>query len=431
MEISKSSALIAKEKELKKLRTKYKKTLTQVKRTRTMLKNTQEGIEKLQRNMGTGVMQNIYDIKKLEEEIFELLKEAQHAEKVSKEDREQARMMYDDLKANGGFIPEEVLPFTMEELKEKMENRTAEFNTDDHDRQRAFEYFKQFSVEPDKEEVKDIRKIYIRLANRFHPDKAKNDAEREYFHEMMQQIITAKDRGDMATLQAIETEHLTNSESIPTQAEPSVILDAMDEQIAKVSYQILQIEKQLKRLKEELNELKDSELGEAYAHEKRMMRQNMGSTEEAADEMNEMRQHLIIIRDGVANMIKTGELTPEALAALQPQPEPDFFDMMFGMDDYDDDDDDDDFFSAFEQEQKSHQTRYDESDGRFYTADYSKAELSDMNRETEDDSIGNLFANIELPPDVEEITAKIMRGEMTQEEAQAALMEKLNKMFGR
>lgn len=428
MEITKSSALIQKENELKKLRKKHKKTLTQVKRTRTMLKNMQDDIEAFQKNMGTGIMQNFYDIKKLQDELLELLKEAQKAEKVSAEDREQARMLYNEISENG-FIPEDELPFSWEELEEKMENRGANFNTDENDRQRAYAFFQEFVVAPDAEEEKDIRKVYLRLANRFHPDKAKNDSERTFFHDMMQQIIKAKERGDIAALQAIETEHLNSGTTTIDATETSVILDAMDEHIAKVRHQTMQLERQLQRLKQELGDLKESDLGQALKAEKRMQRQDGVSTEQMANDASEMRANLIVIRDGIKELIETGTLSEEALAALQPQGNP-FDDLFDPFGDFDDEDWDEDEEGNYTPKSHADGFRYNENDGRFYSPNYTKADLAGMSKEEEDDFMDNPFGTFAIPPDIMDIRDKVANGTMTAEQAQAAMIKKIQEIFG-
>ncbi len=68
-------------------------------------------------------------------------------------------------------------------------------------------FFDSFQQKPDKEEQKEIRKIFVRLAARFHPDKAQSEKEAENLHELMQQINQAYQRGDIAELLQLEKKY--------------------------------------------------------------------------------------------------------------------------------------------------------------------------------------------------------------------------------
>ena len=90
-----------------------------------------------------------------------------------------------------------------------------EFETDDSAEPPDWEWgerqdgssFEVASATPDRDELKKIRRIFLRLAEVFHPDRTADPKLRIYHTEVMQEINQAYQSGDLAKLLAIEQKH--------------------------------------------------------------------------------------------------------------------------------------------------------------------------------------------------------------------------------
>jgi hypothetical protein len=75
------------------------------------------------------------------------------------------------------------------------------------DRQSSSIFEDDLPTKLDRDELKKIRQIFLRLAEVFHPDKVTDDDLAKYHTEVMQEINQAYQSGDLAKLLAIEKKH--------------------------------------------------------------------------------------------------------------------------------------------------------------------------------------------------------------------------------
>ncbi len=342
--IEKSSIVTQKEQVLIDLQKAKKKLLTQLKRNKTTLQKLKEEAINIQKNMGGRMMGMMMNMSELKNEVSDLLKQVLASKKIAEEEKdglEDVIAMFDDFD-----MMEEMTGMSAEEFAKKQEE--SGFNTDEFDRQRAFDMFSQFSVEPEEKDQKGMRKAYLKLAARFHPDKAKSKKEKEQFHALMQQIISAYERGDMEELLSLEAKYA----EVATLADMDIsnevaIIDFLDIEIDKVSRETDLLEKQLLRVKQEVKNIRKSDLGDMIKAQKDARKYGYNTLEEEADMMQQEFDNLEATRDGLKEYLETGVM-PESVkqAFMQPSMDEDLFDleellMFFDEDDEDDEEDED------------------------------------------------------------------------------------------
>lgn len=339
MQLSKTPLSIRKERELADLKKRLKKTRTQLKRNTTMLANLQESITQLQQDMANGVMEKQEEMQTIKEEILVLLKKIMASKKVDKESKAQAKEFFDDL-SEVDFKRGEEEEFDEEEFEES------------GGRGGRFAFFEQFRVEPPKAEQRSIRKVFIKLAARFHPDKAVNAKEAEFFHKLMQKINTAYERNDIMTLLDIEAKYADyeadKKEEANIEVDESAIVSLLDQEIKKINIELDLLEGQLKRVKSEVKDLRASEAGEMHREAKRVKKYGHDFVDNMKQELENGIRQMIAVKEVMEQLLKTGTLTDEMLlkaGLISP------LEMMFNSmyeEKYDEDEeyDDDDFLDG-------------------------------------------------------------------------------------
>ncbi|MFK7981756.1 MAG: DnaJ family molecular chaperone [Saprospiraceae bacterium] len=359
-EIAKSPEILAKEVLIKNLQTKLKKKKTSLKSLKTRLKNTKNEITDIQRAGSGQMMSKMAQMDKLRLEIVELVQQMKKLKGLSRADKAALKDMEKE------FASEDMFGEGFKAHKaqmDDMEQEDFEAHFDENERARMRDVFETFAVKPDKEEQKDIRKIFISLSQKFHPDKATTKADEEEYHQMMQQINEAYQAGDIQTL--LELEQLFLTENLDLSKAQSWTVDVLDQAIKRLERDVKFIESQITRNSLELKQLRTSELGQMLTDMKRAEKQGAGMNAAIA-QLDESINRLTELRDAFSESIKLGNISPlnELMMAevpSQPSPE-DMMEMldglmsgkmdindlanMFGMDDDDDDffgfDDDDD-----------------------------------------------------------------------------------------
>ena len=195
------------------------------------------------------------------------------------------------------------------------------------------EYFDSFRAEPDKDEQRDIRKVYLRLSQAFHPDVARNDGEEAQFHRIMQQITDAYERHDMEALLHLERLHLGE---VPTEGETGDMASRLDATILRLERESERLQQQADRLSAELKGLNESQLGKALTAEKRAKRTGRGGMSDDVEEMEEFMEMMAHAREAITEALAQGKMTQtlaEQLSPLGPA-EADLFDLIFGDEEY-------------------------------------------------------------------------------------------------
>ncbi len=315
--IEKSSIVLQKEQELLDLQKTQKKTITQLKRNKTILEKLKVEAVNLQQQMGGRMMGGMMEMLDLKAEITQLLKAIWESDKIPAEEKDGLDEVIHLFEETDDEL-EEMMGMNREEFEKK--RAEAGFNTDEFNRQRAQGMFDQFAVEVEEKDQKVLRKTYVKLAARFHPDKAKSAREKEQFHALMQQIISAYERGDVEELLAMESKYADRKTLADLDVNhEGAIVDFLDVEIDKVAREIEMLKKQLQRVKKEVKNIRRSELGDMIKMQKDARKYGYGTIEDEADEMDEGIEEMRSLRDGLKEYLETGVM-PEIVEQAFMQP---------------------------------------------------------------------------------------------------------------
>ncbi len=333
--IIKSPLILQKEKELKELQAKKKKIITALNKQKTTLEELKEGVENFGRTTGNKGFFLQAEIKALQKEFLDLLKQAKKSKKIPKKDKLGLNDLIEQMEMANSMLfgDDDEDEIDMEELA-RLKAKEA---TDEWDRsERRKNLFDEYKASISKEEQGDVRKLYIKLANQFHPDKAKNEKEAELFHEMMQKINAANEAGDYGTLLALQERYAEYDSSAFDTSDGSVLLDLLDQSILKIKKEVQGIDSQVTRIKEEIKNIKKSDLGKIHVQEQRdIKRHGIGGMEEQMIAMEEHATRLRDMNEGMKEYIKTGVMPEILMQQLMPEEEDN---SPFGWADEDDDD---------------------------------------------------------------------------------------------
>lgn len=300
-ELSKSPEMLRREAEIKSLRKRLQKKQTTLKSLKTRLRNMQKDIDDIHRKAHTHITGFMERLDKLRLEIVDLATRVKKVKGIPKEDREALSKIGSDFSSSSLFGEE------FEEYQEERAKMEAgEFNFEEEQRAKMWDLFQQFQVQPEEKEQRDIRKVFLKLSNKFHPDRAKNEKEAAAFHERMQEINAAYQRNDIQALLEMEQLHLM--EVVDFSAEAATI-DVLQQEINRLKKSLRFIENQIGRTSREVKNLRQSDFGQMLTDVKRAERQGVGF-EEMTAQYEELIRMLTLLRDGLKDSIKKGKVSP-------------------------------------------------------------------------------------------------------------------------
>ncbi|MEM6320318.1 MAG: calcium-binding protein [Bacteroidota bacterium] len=303
-EVAKSPEILAKEATIKELQTKLKKKKTVLKSLKTRLANTKEKITEVQRTATGKVASKMEQMEQLRVEILDLVERMKKMKGLSKADKAALKDMANE------FANEDMFGEDYKAYKEQMEDLDAEdFSShfDENERAKMRDLFETFAVKPDKQEQKDIRKIFIGLSQKFHPDKATTKAEEEEYHQMMQQINQAYQAGDIQTL--LELEQLFITENLDLNEAKSFSVDVLQQEIDRLERDLQFIENQIERNSAELKNLRSSDFGRMLTELKRAESQGQG-LDAAFGDLEESIRRMEQLRDAFTECLEVGNIKP-------------------------------------------------------------------------------------------------------------------------
>lgn len=341
--IAKSPEMIAKEAEIKTLVAKLKKARTILKSLKTRLSNSQQEFVNFQTRMQTEIMSRMEKVQTMINEIVMYAEKLKKASFLSKADKIGLKDIVEMLGGKSMFGEgfEEY-----QEQKRKAEN--GEFDFDEDAKAKARDMFKEFNVEPPKEEQRKIRQVFISLSSKFHPDKAQNDKDRADFHILMQEINTAYQNHDIEKLLEIERMYV-HSEVIDLTGK-AVTVDVLTEEIKRLQRELEFLEGQVERTSGEIKNFRKSDLGQALTAKNKLEKEGAGIDADIAN-IEEMAKQMSVLHEALKDSWDKQHMSPKFYEALMEgqrrSPFDDFedddgdfdFGEIFGGD-YDDDDDD-------------------------------------------------------------------------------------------
>jgi len=260
------------------------KLLKQIETNRTKLNTLNDSINEVTIQVFQRSAPFRQKIMELDGQIHNLFKEIFTGKKLGKKSLKDIQSLYYHLQFDGIISP-------------KFSHMDAEVSAEDNDsddwhnkwsnhEERSHPQFKQDPPKLDREELKKIRQIFLRLADSFHPDKVTDESEKEYCTEVMKEINLAYKNGDLARLLAIEK-----------QQELGEIInrfssDDLTRHCTKVEAENSFLKDQLDNLKLQIKLTNKSQQGEMTAAFKRMIKYGMDPLEDA---VREIEAELLVI----------------------------------------------------------------------------------------------------------------------------------------
>jgi hypothetical protein len=204
------------------------------------------------------------------------------------------------------FMESAELPMEVEDFLEQNEEiEKGRINPDsEHFRAKdpIEEILKDSMPKVDENEQKNIRKLFSKIANQLHPDKAKDKAQEEYLHQLMQKANEAYKRNDIATLLEMEEKFIKSSglEDI-TPENNNALLSILDDKILLKKQELEMLLSQKERLKTQIDNINNSPIGQSA---KQIMKQRKKvSDEELKNEMEGIKEEFADLQE-IAGIIK-------------------------------------------------------------------------------------------------------------------------------
>ncbi|MFK7951151.1 MAG: hypothetical protein AB8G11_26455 [Saprospiraceae bacterium] len=332
--IAKSPEMLAKEAKIKDLQKALKKRKSVLKSLKTRLKNTKSDIEDIQRNIQNIMFSRISKMDELRIEIGELALKMKQNKHFSKADKKALDEMSRE------FLDGNIFGDEFEEIREaKRKAEEGDFDFDENFRAKMNDAFAQFRVAPEEKEQKNIRKVFIKLSRKFHPDLAENEQQAAEFHGMMQQINEAYKANDVHTLLEMEQLYLMEELDFST---ASITIDVLQNEIDRLERDVEFINGQVDRTSLEIKQLRKSDMGSMLTGIKKADREGEGIKAMEA-EFDEMIGQLEQIKAGFADSLERGSISPILIQMMNPfagvfggnmpSDMPDLSDMPEGMED--------------------------------------------------------------------------------------------------
>ncbi|MEM7556141.1 MAG: J domain-containing protein, partial [Cyanobacteria bacterium P01_A01_bin.84] len=194
--------------------------LKQIKRKRTELNNFVEQMRSLGTEIFTRSAPSLNRVTEINQEIHALFAEIFTTRKFGKKSKKDVEAVYRNLQMAGIISPnrnaftkdefgDEEEDFVDSESRED-ENDSPPFGAGFYEDSGNYQQSENDSSSTDEEPQKDsksIRKAFLRLAEIFHPDKVKDDETQIEYTEIMKEINSAYQEGDLARLLEIEKQH--------------------------------------------------------------------------------------------------------------------------------------------------------------------------------------------------------------------------------
>ncbi len=180
------------------------KLLGKIEKKRTELNNLLDRIRAISVEVSQRSAPILQQLVDLDLKLHAAFAEIFAGKKLGKQTRKNIERVYANLQDAGLISP-----------RREAARAGGEFETDDSAEPPDWEWgerqdgssFEVESATPDRDELKKIRQIFLRLAEVFHPDRTADPELRSYHTAVMQEINQAYQSGDLAKLLAIEQKH--------------------------------------------------------------------------------------------------------------------------------------------------------------------------------------------------------------------------------
>lgn len=288
------------------LETEHQWLLKQIKRKRTELTNFLEqmrsiAIEIIQR--GQPFHERLVE---LDREIHSIFEQILSQRKMKKQTRHKVEKVYRSLQMMGAISPkyneDDEDDDDDEDLDEEFfRDRTGE----DEDFRSDFNYGRNQqddNAPPNhdtstSEDLKELRRRFLRLASTFHPDKVTDGENKEDYEEIMKEVNRAYEEGDMARLLEIERQYeLERSVDLKNSSKSEI-----ERRCDRLERDNQALKTQYENIKSELRWMRRTPEGEMVKEYRSLVREGYDPIEETIAEAKSHIQDMEMIRDFVAS----------------------------------------------------------------------------------------------------------------------------------
>ncbi len=275
------------------------KILKQIEKKRTELQNLLDrireiGVEVAERS--APILKQVYEF---DAKIHEIFTDIFNRPKMGKQTRKNIEEIYYSLQISGLISPR-ALPGDDAPAEDRDDANDEEWDADDFfgRERRSSSDRQEESPQLDRDELKKIRQIFLRLADVFHPDKTLDEHDREYRTEVMKEINQAYQAGDLAKLLAIEQKHQMG-ETIDRDSETD-----LTRRCARIEQENEFLTSQFAKLKQEIRAAKQTPEGSIVGEFKKLIKSGIdpigemvAETESQIEVMAEIHQFVADFRD--------------------------------------------------------------------------------------------------------------------------------------
>ena len=297
MKIEKSQEALKREKKIADLEQQIKRTQTTLKSLKTRLANTQTRIEEIQREFFRKTERIKNKWLEVTRQITQLTEKLRNDQRLLQDERALIEGLYQALVLEG----QEAMP--------PLDSPDIDYSQTE-DKARFQDLFESFKIEPDSSDQREIRKIYLGLSKRFHPDRARNDNEKKQYHELQQQINDAYQTHDIQAL--LDLERFFAEPESPVKGVSTI--DLLDAQITGLKNQLQALKQQQKRLSKEIKQLRNSDLGNMLTMVDGMERYGASMDEGLGlSMMEDMVGLLERLKSALESTQKEGKISPDLI----------------------------------------------------------------------------------------------------------------------
>jgi chaperonin cofactor prefoldin len=260
------------------------KLLQQIGKKRTELDNLIEQIQELGRELAQRSAPVLQEMWSIDQQIHAVFAEIFNGRKLGKQTRQNIQRIYQNMQLAGLISPNlDGAGQSDQDEMDDFEDDFADFGEADSEWSgyRSADDLGDSAAKPDRDELKKIRQLFLRLADVFHPDKAGADADQEYHAEVMKEINQAYQNGDLAKLLAIEKQHQMG-DMIDRNNE-----DDLTQRCARVEQENEFLQSQFDSLKQELRLAKNSQEGAMVKDHRQFLKAGIDPISEAISEAEE------------------------------------------------------------------------------------------------------------------------------------------------
>lgn len=258
--------------------------LKQIKRKRTELTNFVNQLQEISRQVFSRCSPVFQKIMERDQEIHRLFAEISKNRKIGKKDRKKIQEIYKGLKMEGIISPH----------YQKESKGFASYQKQEVSEEKREETPAQSTSEPPPNQG-EIRETFLRLANRFHPDKVSDQESQEQYTAIMQEVNEAYRDGDFAKL--LEIERKQHNEDLISVAQNQE--NSLEKQRDRITHDNNLLREQYEEIKQELRYLRNTSEGEIVTEYRRATKAGIDPLQEVVEEAEMELEAITEIRDFV------------------------------------------------------------------------------------------------------------------------------------